>query len=79
MVPDLARDAATRLKEGGRIVVSVSSPDNLVAVQATLEKAGMRTSVRMIQISRGLQQLDRTRFEPLHPTFLVFGQSSELG
>jgi precorrin-6Y C5,15-methyltransferase (decarboxylating) len=54
-------------------VVSVSSPDNLVAVQSVMETAGFRTEVRMINIARGQQQLDRVRFEALNPTFLVVG------
>jgi len=76
MVPDLVRGAAVRLKRGGRIVVNVSSPDNLVAVQQALESVKLHTDLRMIQISRSCRQLDRTRFEALNPTFLVLGQSS---
>lgn len=73
MVPDLVAAAAERLQSRGRIVVSVSSPDNLVAVQAKLEQARLRTDVRMINIARGQYQLDRVRFEALNPTFLVLG------
>lgn len=76
MVPSLARAAAQRLREGGRIVVSISGPDNLVAVQAALEEVGILTDVRMMQISRGLRQLDRTRFESLNPMFLVLGHAA---
>ena len=72
IVPELVAAAAERL-EHGRVVVNVSSPDNLVAVQAVMESAGMRTDVRMINIARGQQQLDRIRFEALNPTFLVVG------
>ncbi len=72
IVPDLVAGAAKRIKSG-RIVVNVSSPDNLVAVQSELEKAGFRTEVRMINIARGQQQLDRVRFESLNPTFLIVG------
>lgn len=74
MVPDLVASAAERLVPGGRIVVNVSSPDNLVAVQAKLDAAGLRSDVRMINIARGQFQLDRVRFEALNPTFLVLGQ-----
>ncbi|MDM4014163.1 precorrin-6y C5,15-methyltransferase (decarboxylating) subunit CbiE [Roseiconus lacunae] len=72
IVPDLVRGAAERMK-AGRIVISVSSPDNLVAVQSVLEAAEFRTEVRMINIARGQQQLDRVRFESLNPTFLIVG------
>lgn len=74
IVPELVRGAAKRIREGGRMVVSVSSPDNLVAVQSTMEELGLQTDVRMIQVSRGIKQLDRTRFESLNPTFLVLGR-----
>jgi precorrin-6Y C5,15-methyltransferase (decarboxylating) len=74
MVPDLVAAALERLGEGGRIVVNVSSPDNLVAVQAKIEAAGLRSDVRMINIARGQYQLDRVRFDALNPTFLVLGR-----
>ncbi|TWT91261.1 precorrin-6y C5,15-methyltransferase (decarboxylating) subunit CbiE [Stieleria varia] len=73
MVPDLVRAALQRIKHG-RIAVSVSSPDNLVAVQAVMESSGVQTEVRMINIARGTNQLDRVRFESLNPMFLVVGQ-----
>lgn len=72
IVPDLVAGAAARMRTG-RLVVNVSSPDNLVAVQAVMESAGFRTEVRMINIARGQQQLDRVRFEALNPTFLIVG------
>jgi precorrin-6Y C5,15-methyltransferase (decarboxylating) len=72
VVPDLVTAAAKRMK-AGRLVVNMSSPDNLIAVQRVLEDRGFRTEVRMINIARGQQQLDRLRFESLNPTFLVAG------
>lgn len=74
MVPDLVASALTRLNEGGRIVVTVSSPDNLVAVQGKIEAAELRSDVRMINVARGQYQLDRVRFESLNPIFLVLGR-----
>lgn len=74
MVPDLVAAAIERLGAGGRIVVNVSSPDNLVAVQAKIDAGGLRSDVRMINIARGQYQLDRIRFDALNPTFLVLGQ-----
>ena len=73
MVPELVASAVERLRSGGRIVVNVSSPDNLVAVEAKLSDAGLRSDVRMINIARGQYQLDRVHFEALNPTFLVLG------
>ncbi len=74
MVPELVASAVQRLAVGGSIVVNVSSPDNLVAVQSAIDAAGVRSDVRMINIARGRYQLDRIRFEALNPTFLVLGR-----
>ena len=74
MVPDLVEAALSRLMPGGSIVVNVSSPDNLVAVQTKIDQAGLRSDVRMINIARGQYQLDRVRFDALNPTFLVLGR-----
>lgn len=74
MVPELVADVIPRLTEGGRLVVTVSSLDNLVAVQNVINDAGLWSDVRMIQVSRGQHQLDRVRLESLNPTFLVLGQ-----
>ena len=74
MVPDLVGEAVRRLRPNGSIVVNVSSPDNLVAVQAKIDQAELRSDVRMINIARGQYQLDRIRFEALNPTFLVLGR-----
>ena len=74
MVPDLVSAALKRLAPAGRIVVNVSSPDNLVAVQSRIDQAGLRSDVRMINIARGQYQMDRVRFDALSPTFLVLGR-----
>ncbi|KAA5540405.1 precorrin-6y C5,15-methyltransferase (decarboxylating) subunit CbiE [Roseiconus nitratireducens] len=72
IVPALVAAAAERMASG-RIVINVSSPDNLVAVQATLDQAGFQVEVRMINIARGQHQMDRVRFEAMNPTFLIVG------
>ena len=77
MVPELVKIAAKRLKTRGQIVINVSSPDNLVAVQNQLEKADLQPEIRMINIARGQQQLDRVRFDALNPTFLVVGKRKQ--
>ncbi|TWU30552.1 precorrin-6y C5,15-methyltransferase (decarboxylating) subunit CbiE [Novipirellula artificiosorum] len=73
VVPDLVAEAIQHLAPTGRIVVNVSSPDNLVAVQQVFGQAGLHHDVRMINIARGQYQLDRVRFASLNPTFLVLG------
>jgi precorrin-6Y C5,15-methyltransferase (decarboxylating) len=77
IVSELVNLAVRRLAASGRIVVNVSSPDNLVDVQRVLEAQGLRVDVRMINIARGQYQLDRMRFEALNPTFLIVGVKSD--
>lgn len=77
MVPELVRQAVKRLGKRGHIVVNVSSPDNLVAVQNELDNAGLQPEVRMINIARGQHQFDRVRFDALNPTFLVLGHRNQ--
>ncbi|TWU23481.1 Precorrin-6Y C(5,15)-methyltransferase [decarboxylating] [Novipirellula galeiformis] len=77
VVPELVAAAVPRLAQGGRIVVNVSSPDNLVSVQNLLSAADLIHDVRMINISRGQHQMERVRFESLNPTFLVLGRKSK--
>jgi precorrin-6Y C5,15-methyltransferase (decarboxylating) len=67
----MAELAFERLKPGGRIVVNVSSIDNIAAVRDVLYARAGDAAARMVQISRGVQQLERMRFESLNPTFLI--------
>lgn len=70
-VSRIAEQAFERLKPGGRIVVNVSSIENIAAVRNMLHVQAGDAAVRMVQISRGVHQLERMRFESLNPTFLV--------
>jgi precorrin-6Y C5,15-methyltransferase (decarboxylating) len=63
--------AFARLKLGGRIVANVGSIENLDAVYQSLVRSGGDASVWMVNLARGIQQIDRMRFEALNPTFLV--------
>lgn len=65
--------AYARLKPGGRIVANVGSIESLNAVQQVLVKLGSDPAVWMINLARGVQQIDRMRFEAMNPTFLVGG------
>ncbi|MBW3600080.1 MAG: precorrin-6y C5,15-methyltransferase (decarboxylating) subunit CbiE [Planctomycetes bacterium] len=70
-VGKIAEQAYERLKPGGRIVVNVNSVENVAAVREVLHAASGDAAVRMVQISRGIHQLERMRFEALNPTFLI--------
>jgi precorrin-6Y C5,15-methyltransferase (decarboxylating) len=60
-----------KLKPRGRIVANVSSIENLAAVQQGLSAAAGDASVWMVNVSRGVQQLERMSFEAMNPTFLI--------
>jgi precorrin-6Y C5,15-methyltransferase (decarboxylating) len=67
----IAELAFQRLKPGGRMVVNVSSIESIAAVREVLSSKAGDVTVRMVQISRGVHQLERLRFESLNPTFLI--------
>lgn len=60
-----------RLKEGGRLVVHVSSLDSLTAVEQALRKLATDHRVLMVNIARSTQQLESLRLESANPSFLV--------
>ena len=65
-------DAAYRkLREGGRLVATMGSIDNVAEVQRLLRRHCPHVKVWMVNLARGYHQMDRIRFESLNPTFLV--------
>jgi precorrin-6Y C5,15-methyltransferase (decarboxylating) len=60
-----------RLRSGGRLVASVGSIENLAGVHEVLSRCVGDVGVWMINISRGVHQLERVRFDALSPTFLL--------
>lgn len=70
-VRGIVEQAFAKLKPGGRLVANVGSIENLNAVQECLQSAAGDASVWMVNIARGVQQLERMRFEAMSPTFLV--------
>ncbi|HEY1600083.1 MAG TPA: precorrin-6y C5,15-methyltransferase (decarboxylating) subunit CbiE [Pirellulales bacterium] len=67
-IVDLAYD---RLRPGGRLVANTGSIENLADVHATLHRRAGEVRVWMVNIARGTYQLERVRFDALHPTFLL--------
>jgi precorrin-6Y C5,15-methyltransferase (decarboxylating) len=63
--------AFEQLRPGGRLVANVGSVENLAGVREVLLAKSGDPSVRMINLARGNDQLDRLHFEAMHPTFLV--------
>jgi len=67
----LVDDAWGRLKPHGRLVTACNSIENLAAVHALLRSRSVGVAYWMVNIARGVEQLDRIRFEALNPTFLI--------
>ncbi len=63
--------AYARLKTRGRLVATMGSIDNLSDVQALLRNVCPRVNIWMMNFARGVDQLERIRFEAINPTFVV--------
>lgn len=67
-IVDLAFD---RLRGGGRLVANVNSIENVTAIREVLHAKSVDAKIWMVNISRGVYQLERVRFEAMNPTFLI--------
>jgi len=73
----LVEQAWGRLKAGGRLVTACNSIENLAAVHAMLRARSGDAAYWLVTIARGIEQLDRIRFESLNPTFLIAATKPE--
>ena len=71
MVAKIVEQAFARLRAGGRIIAKVNSLENVNAVRAALHACSGDDRVWMINISRGVYQLEQVRLESTNPTFLI--------
>jgi precorrin-6Y C5,15-methyltransferase (decarboxylating) len=69
----LVSEAWKRLKAGGRLVTACNSIENLAAVHAFLRSQSGDAAYWMVNIARGIEQMDRIRFESINPVFLIAG------
>jgi precorrin-6Y C5,15-methyltransferase (decarboxylating) len=67
----LVEQAWARLKPGGRLVTACNSIENLAAVHALLRSRSGDAAYWLVNVARGIEQLDRIRFEAINPTFLI--------
>ncbi len=70
-VVEVLSAAYSRLAPGGRLVVNVATIDGLATAHETLKKVAGTVQVWNVAISRGIEQMDRVRFEAMNPTFLL--------
>lgn len=59
------------LRPGGRLVTNVGTLEMLSATYAALKRLGGRVEVLLMNISRGVEQLESLRFEAINPTVLL--------
>jgi precorrin-6Y C5,15-methyltransferase (decarboxylating) len=60
-----------RLASGGRLAVNVATVDGLATALETLKRLAGSVQVWNVAVSRGIEQMDRVRFEAINPTFLL--------
>lgn len=70
-VDRLLEAAYAALRPGGRLVVNIASLESLSATYATLKKLAGTVRALLVNLSRGVDQLETLRFEAVNPTFLL--------
>lgn len=54
-----------------RMVIHVATLDHLSSTYAELRKVAGRVDALLVNVARGVEQLESLRFESLNPTFLL--------
>lgn len=67
----ILRAAYLRLKPGGRLAVNVASIEALVDAHRILKSVAGEVQVWNVTVARGVEQLDRLRFQAVNPSFLL--------
>jgi precorrin-6Y C5,15-methyltransferase (decarboxylating) len=67
----LLEAAYAALRPGGRMVVNVATLDALSATYAALRGVAGTVDVLLVNVARGVEQLETLRFEAVNPTFLL--------
>jgi precorrin-6Y C5,15-methyltransferase (decarboxylating) len=63
--------AYARLAQGGNLAVNVATIEGLTAAYQTLKGLAAPVRVWNVTIARGIEQMDRLRFEAIAPSFLL--------
>ncbi len=70
-VARLLQAAHAALRPGGSLVVNVATLETLGAVYAALKALAPPVSVLLVNLARGVEQLETLRFDAVNPTFLL--------
>ncbi len=76
---DLVLSAAyDRLCPGGSLAINVATIEGLASAHQTLKGLAGQVLVWNVSIARGIDQMDRLRFEAVPPTFLLVARKQDL-
>ena len=70
-VANLLEACHAALRPGGRLVTNVGTLDMLTATYAVMKRLASGVEVLLMNVSRGVEQLEALRFEAVNPTFLL--------
>src|SRR5262249_50060852 len=59
------------LRKGGRLVVNVGSLESLNLIFAEMKRLARSCELLLVNIARGVEQMETLRFEAVNPTFLL--------
>lgn len=71
--------ALPRLRQTGRLVINLASFEHLALAVETVRRAGWGVECALVNIARGRNILDVTRFAALNPVFIVTASASANG
>jgi precorrin-6B C5,15-methyltransferase / cobalt-precorrin-6B C5,C15-methyltransferase len=63
--------AFARLRPGGRLAVNVATVDGLASAHQALKDMAGEVQLWNVAVARGIEQMDRARFQAVNPTFLL--------
>jgi precorrin-6B C5,15-methyltransferase / cobalt-precorrin-6B C5,C15-methyltransferase len=70
-VARLLEASFTALRPGGRLVSNVGTLEMISATYAVLKRLASSVDVLLMNLSRGVEQLESLRFEAVNPTVLL--------
>jgi len=71
--------AFERLRPGGRLAVNVATVDGLASAHQALKEMAGEVQLWNVAVARGIEQMDRVRFQAVNPTFLLAVTKSAAG
>jgi precorrin-6Y C5,15-methyltransferase (decarboxylating) len=70
-VGTVVRAAFERLKTGGNLVLNIATLETVSATHQLLRELAGEVRLWQLSLARGIEQLDRVRFQAVNPTFLL--------